>query len=162
MSIARIVPNTSQIYPCIQCGAENSNIVLENNDPAIKKLKCNVCSMVFTAADSITLQQKGQIPDGPPMLDQHPNEENLDKRANLTKRMGSDEIRRELRALDPEPTFNLPRTLKYLLVTKDRKNHEFSNEKAFNKTVMRWEASGRGYEVYQLTPKKVEAKVVIE
>lgn len=159
MSIARIVPNTSQIYPCIQCGGENSNIVLENNDPAIKKLKCNVCSMVFTAADSITLQQKGQIPSGPPVLEQHPNEEDLQKRENLTKRMGSDEIRRELRY---ESTVSIPRTLKYLLVSKNRSKHDFCNQKNLNKTIMKWEAADTPYELYQLTPKKVNAKVVIE
>lgn len=56
----------------------------------------------------------------------------------------------------------LPRTLAFVIVSKDRKRHEFVNKKQLKKAVFQWETRNAPYEVFELTPKAVQAKVDIQ
>lgn len=152
----RIMANTSKDFPCTQCG-NPGNIIRENVSPELRKLKCLTCGFMYTEADSSRAVEAGEIPDEPPTLQPEPVHDQVE----------SPSIRKEVRPNLPTRTEarvdkKLPRTLSYVVVSKDRSDYTFTTKKGLKQVIFQWETDGKKYEVFELTPKAVTAKVDIQ
>lgn len=159
MNRPHIRANTDKLYPCTNCGAQG-NIVREGDTPELKRLKCLRCNFMYSAADSIAAVEAGEVPDGPPKLQPTPTPPPPSRDGDRSPaahpsghESGAASIQRGIQA---------PRTLRYLVVAKDRSTYEFANAKQLKGVVFQWEAKGASYEVFELSPKEVTAKVDIK
>lgn len=144
----RLMSNTDKVYPCTMCGSEG-NIIREGTNP---RLKCNVCNFMYDASDSQAAVEQGTIPDGiPDVVESTAIEEFLSKPVKVFPE-----------SIQAPTNTKLPRTLHYVIVSRDRTEYEFSNSRDVKKRVLQWSASSKSFEVFELIPKAVSAKIEIE
>lgn len=152
--MAHLIRNTDKNYPCVNCGAPG-NIVREGPDP---RLKCTQCGFLYDASASKEAEDAGVVPDGPPKLD--------DTTPPLTPPLSSETksiVERVAEKLESQASSTkIPRSPSYVFVSKDRSLSEFTTKKNLKVTTLQWETSGRKYDVFELQPKQVSAKVHIE
>lgn len=150
MALAHVIKNTDKEFPCVNCGSQNVSIVREGTDP---RLKCNApgCGFTFNGSDSLDAKAKGSIPDAPPVLQDPSPERTPDFLGDPNPLIYTETVVKKL-----------PRTLSYVIVSKDRTKHEFCNTKELKKLVLKWETSGKPYEVFELQSKQITARVDIQ
>lgn len=149
---------TDKEYPCTHCGSKSYTIVRQ--DDKNPRLKCASCNFIYSGEDSERALNSGEIPESSP--------ETLAEAADAHREVAKDRPETE-RLQEAEPfhsppatDINIPRTPKFVFLSKDRKRSEFSTQKDVKAVALRWEAQGINYEVYELTPKKFEVNVNIE
>lgn len=152
--------NTDKEYPCLHCGTLG-NIVRESEDLEQRRVKCNAprCGFTYSAADSLRAKEKGQIPNEP--LVSQPETSDDDQ-----------VVPEELPEARPEPnrqevqkaasTSKAPRTPSFVILSKDRLTSEFCTKKNLRERVIVWTAQEKKFDVFELTPKKVQAKLSIQ
>lgn len=149
---------TDKEYPCTHCGSQSYSVVRQ--DDKNPRLKCSSCNFIYNGEDSERAQNSGEIPESSP--------ETLAEAAEAHREIAED--RPESKSSEfgepfrtaPATNINIPRTPKFVFLSKDRKRYEFSTQKDVKAVALRWEAEGINYEVYELTPKKFEVNVNIE
>lgn len=150
----QMISNTDKEYPCVNCGGTNVSIIREGHNP---RLKCNACSFLFDGANSLAAQEADAIPESSP--------ETLE---------AAFEPDREYAAVIDEPDkpvitnvsqvphkVPIPKLPKYVFISKDRKYFNFVTEKSLKSQALSWEASGRKYDLFELTAKKSVVKLDI-
>lgn len=144
--MAHLMNNTSKRYPCPNCGTPG-NIIREGADP---RMKCNNarCNFMYDGSASLAAVEANAIPDKPIELDD-PIAEPLEPEVPV------------IRATTTAHSTKLPRTLSFVVVSKDRIDFEFTTKKGLKRVIFEWETSNRRYEVFELSPKKVSANVDI-
>lgn len=162
MSTVHMFKNTEKSIPCTNCGSEHTSVIREAPSAEDKKLKCLRCNFLFTEADSLGAQSAGSIPDGPPELD--PQQEITQNWIKEGKKSPEDEV-----STGRGPgnnligkTIPLPRTITHIIISKDRFGYDFCNKRTLKKTILSWEHAGKKYDVFELHPKKVSAKIDIQ
>lgn len=156
---AHVTSNTDKVYPCVMCGSESANIIREGADP---RLKCNNsrCNFMYNASDSTAAQEQGTIPDGLPELQAAP-----DPAANPRTVVDKEVVSQDHPTKGPteyaSEAAKLPRTITHLIIAKDRYGYDFCNKKNLNAKLLSWSAAGKTFDLYELTPKKVSAKIDI-
>lgn len=130
------------------CGT-SGNIIREGPDP---RIKCNNarCNFMYDGSVSRAAVEANSIPEKPPELDEPTYEEE-----QPASKASKGEVVHTTRAK------RLPRTLSYVVVTKDRSDFEFTTSKGLKRVIFEWETSNKRYELFELTPKKVSANVDI-
>lgn len=149
----RIVRNTDKSYPCVNCGADDANIVREGSDP---RLKCNRCNFMYDASQSKEAQEADAIPDGPPQIKEEPAY--IDSSAELIESVPA----RIAPARAERVVTKVPRTPAYVLISKDRQRAEFTSSKDIDTAILRWKYEDVKFDLFELQPKKVTAKVDIQ
>lgn len=159
--MAHLTSNTEKTYPCIFCGSKSANIIRESSSLESTRIKCNDCNGVYAASDSKELQEKGQLPDGPPVVQEPVQPASKDGG-------GRDPVVRDQPSKDavvsenrPSDRGSVPRTPSFVFISKDRAITEFYTRRDLKKAVLSWEHRGVKYDVFELNPKKISAKVDI-
>lgn len=159
--MAHIMRNTDKDYPCTQCGSAG-NIVREGPDP---RLKCSSCNFMYDASVSLEAQKAGAIPDGLPEEIREATAVDNPRRANEA----SDQTRDArgssgvaAKGVHSAVSVKVPRSPSYCILSKDRKSFEFTTKKDFKQKLLRWIADDRKYDVFELHPKSVAAKIDID
>ena len=155
--------DTSESYPCISCG--KSDYAFIRQDKQNPRLKCNSCGFVYNGADSLALEKAGEIPSSSAetlaaaeepermiAMPDHPEESSVELVSDYGLAGKAD--------LRSRPA--IPRTPKYVFISKTRKHVEYSTEKDVKSVAMRWESNGLNYDVYELAVKKFDIKVEID
>lgn len=150
---------TDKEYPCTHCGSKSYTVVRQ--DSKNPRLRCSSCNFVYSGEDSEKAVNSGAIPES--------SAETLAEAADAHREV-ADEYEAtsrtqepvDRRAPVPATNINIPRTPKFVFLSKDRRRSEFSTQKDVKSVALRWEAEGINYEVYELTPKKFEVNVNIE
>lgn len=145
------------MYKCVLCKTP-SEVIVKGSTLESTKCKCPKCGMMFQAADSVALAKSSK----------EPNANDTGTEAPSSAADQESQVRNEVRhtaagitnPYEGERT-RLPRTLAYVIVSKDRTRHEFVNKKQLKKAVLQWETREKPYEVFELSPKSVQAKVDI-
>lgn len=158
-AIKPLAPTMDKEYPCTHCGSESYTVVRQ--DDKNPRLRCSSCNFVYSGEDSEKAVNSGAIPESSP--------ETLAKAAEPHREI-ADEYEETPTTGEPfnrttpvpATNINIPRTPKFVFLSKDRKRSEFSTQKDVKSVALRWEAEGINYEVYELTPKKFEVNVNIE
>lgn len=146
MSAVRPMRNTEKDFPCTRCGAPG-NVIREGANP---RLKCVACNFMFDASDSLAAKEAGNVPQSVPEMQDNVAE--LPRANAEPKEIGNRPI------TSPE----IPRTPSYVFVSKDRAQHEFCTRRDLTKTALKWQLSDDSYDVFELSPKKINAKISIE
>lgn len=161
--MAQLRMNTSQEYPCLMCGTLG-NIIRESQVDEERRIKCNDtrCSFIYTAKDSIDAKNAGLIPEGKREPTPDPVEEPVEDRTEAPERdqpitrseaRVSNETRRSEKA---------PRSPSFVILSKSRLESEFCTRKNLQSRVIHWVAQSKKFDVFELHPRKVEAKLSIE
>lgn len=161
--MAHIISNTDKIYPCVSCGSKSANIIREGSSLQETRVKCNACSFMYSAADSKELEEKGGIPDGPPVI-QKPVQPASRKRRDASEEVGLSSTLSD-KGVDHEPGSGqkvIPRTPSFVFLSSNRSMVEFCTKRALKKTVLAWEHKGEKYDVFELAPKIVSAKIEVQ
>lgn len=152
--LAHMTPNTEKRYLCTNCGSPG-NIIREGSNP---RLKCTSCSFMYDASDSISAEEAGLIPEGPPKLQesqyeqQPPNDELQIEKSRVSESTGSETY---------QHMQDVPRLPSYVFISESGET-EFTGKREFKKAVLRWEHLGKKYKVYELNQVKVSANISIK
>lgn len=153
-----VVPriNADAEYPCTICGTLGS-VVRDAPNLGDKKIKCGDlrCSYVYTAKDSLAAKEAGVIPDGPRPVEGG-SVPDVDK-PDTSRNIPADQSVREEVAIR-----KAPRTPSFVILSKDRDESEFCTKKNLKERVILWTAQEKKFDVFELTPKKVQAKLSIQ
>lgn len=160
MTNVHLYTNTSEDLPCVNCGGPG-NIIRESNVPEDKKLKCQKCSFMYTAADSLEAKNAGVIPDGPPELDNTEPEADSAPGDNQGD-LGTPETGWVSTGGHSRHPVTIPLRPSFVLVSKDRTQSEFAGKKDVKSVILRWEYEGRKYNLFELIPKKSSTKVELQ
>lgn len=143
--------NTTQNLPCVLCGAPG-NIVREAPNQSDVRVKCSSCGHTYSKMDSLDAQAAHQIPEyaGPaPEPAYHPEQEVMPPSPEPSRSQNSTDT----------GTLAVPRTPAFVFVSKDRKTVEFCTKKDLKRKALQWETTGKTYDMFELLPKKVSAKI---
>lgn len=156
---AHITTNTEKTYPCIRCGSKQANIIREASSLSETKVKCSDtnCNFVYTAQDSKELEEKGQIPNGPPAIQES---------VQTKEERSADRIPRDSHTPAAEHisggATGLPRSPAFIFISRDRTRSQLCTKRDLRKQTLAWEHEGVKYDVYELQPRKVSAKIDIQ
>lgn len=109
------------------------------------------------ASDSKAAEDAGAIPSEAPQIEptepvtSNPRSSTLQK--DTPKVESTNEVNKQ---------FKVPRTVNYVFLSKDRKQVEFIPARDLKKVALKWESKGRGYELFELTPKQSSVKIDIQ
>lgn len=155
-----VVPriNADAEYPCTICGTLGS-VVRDAPNLGDKKIKCGDlrCSYVYTAKDSLAAKEAGVIPDGPRVSEESPKIDHGDRGEPATQSVTNRSV-----ANDSAAGRKAPRTPSFVILSKDRDESEFCTKKNLKERVILWTAQEKKFDVFELTPKKVQAKLSIQ
>lgn len=153
--MAHFISNTDKTYPCVQCGSESANIVREGVDP---RMKCTRCNFMYNASDSIAAKEAGEIPNEAaytPPAEPEPDTNPRRPREEPTRDAANSTPSRVREAA------TVPRSPSYVFISKTRDRTEFATKKNVKQIAMRWQYEGVKFDLFELQPKAVSAKVDI-
>lgn len=152
MSVHMLDTGSNQ-YPCVVCGSQGT-IIRNTPNP---RVKCGSCGFVYDGSESKEMKDKGQLPDAPPQL-QDPNPPTTDP--------GREPVReRDTESDRPSPVVTqsqVPRTPAFVFISRDRTITEFCGRRELKNIALKWQISDRTFDVFELQPRKVSAKVEVE
>lgn len=154
MTAHLIAQNPDTPYQCTVCG--NDDVTILRQDPKDPRLKCNACGFVFSGEDSLKAAAAGAIKASSPealaaAVEPETETYKPTKAVEIAERNYQTDNKGYVQA-------KVPRTPKYVFMSKDRKQHSFCTERDFKKTVLVWEAKGN-YDVFELNSKTVEVNL---
>lgn len=144
----------SDNYPCVVCGS-TGQIVRRSVDP---RVKCTKCGFTYDASESLNMKEKGQIPEARQEL-QDPNPPS---NTDVSRQIPTETQRAGDTTSEPTRGRNIPRSPGFVFLSKDRQDYEFCSKRDLEKVALRWQIGNKTYDVFQLSPKKVSAKLSIE
>lgn len=160
--MAHIISNTEKVYACIFCGSRSANIVREASSLEATKVKCNQCSAVYTASDSKELEERGGLPDGLPDIPEAVHTGDIGRRDGVEIDARENDLPVSGDPIAPLKQSSLPKTPSFVFISKDRTTTEFCTKRELKRTVLAWTHLGTKFDVYELHPKKISAKIDIQ